>query len=474
MQYEKSIIQKGHVPATIPTKIWLQDLGQKGCLLSAKEMAWLNRYLKEHPNPPTEITKVISHGHLRFTIFIINRNYYAVYDREILGKGSYGTIKIGQNIVTKEWVAIKIQKINKANIEAERKVRKEITYLKKMGQLKNSVTIERKNTNQIYIVQTIIGKGHDLRYYISRAKTRDKIIHFDERLDVAISALKDLKLRFHDKDIIHSDIKPRNMVYDKINRKIQIIDLGDIIDLKKAKKSELFDVKGYKRTGYQFFYEITPKKNSKIDNNCCFFRGYSFGTKAYMCPELYLPYTLFSKKSDIYAMGMTLYYLMATNKIVENQAFPLLIDCYSLITKMCSYDLRVRPTVEQTIRALHKIKEQWIMIKKLRARKEIKTKDGNTLLMKAIVSNNIEAIKLILKNKNLDLNVKNSHNQTALMIAVDKNNIEAVMMLLGDVRTKIRKNRTIFTLVRSQIIRKLLKQRSMLDRKSDPKSNRKS
>ncbi|OHT14527.1 hypothetical protein TRFO_15042 [Tritrichomonas foetus] len=77
-------------------------------------------------------------------------------------------------------------------------------------------------------------------------------------------------------------------------------------------------------------------------------------------------------------------------------------------------------------------------------------RNGYSLLIYACKKNNIEAVKLLLEYKNLDINMQNLSgvntliNNTALHISIIENRVEIVKLLINDIRTNVNKQNTIF------------------------------
>jgi len=481
----------------LPRRIDIKDLGEPGALLSRKEIAWLNNYMREYPNHPSKISMPLSQNNLKYTVIINEKNRYALYkgmNGKALGKGGFGKVKIGQNIDTGEWVSVKIQVFTKKDKSREKEIKRECEFSKEVGLLKDVIETKTKHIKKIYIVQKLIGRGDDLFHHFFYADEKTKISTFDEKLDIAIFALEELKTKFHDKNILHRDVKPDNIVYDKANRKVMLIDFGAVLDLNKVPKRCLHHLTDFKKMGDKFFAKKIQQKNRYIDNNTYYFHKVGFGTDGYMAPEIDdLKEALYSKSSDIYAMGICLYYLITVNKKNEKRAIPYTLQFYNLVAKMCNYDPRTRPTVEQALKVLYQMKRDWKnktkiiktkntisrtktthnknttllsavkegdlnIIKLLLKKNDVNNQDafGNTPLIYATLKNHINVLKLLLNDKRTNLNIKNKKGFTALMVAVHNNNVEAIISLLVDKRIDLEVNQCLFSLIQSKAIKKLI------------------
>jgi len=147
---------------------------------------------------------------------LINNKYIILNE---IGSGSFGTIYKGQNIRTKEPVAIKVESI-----------KNEIKLLK------NESIIYQYLTNTIGIPQVKWFGKDNRNYYMvinllgdSLQKLKDKCLKFslNETLQIGIQILYLLKT-IHNKGLVHRDIKPDNflMGLNPINKQIHLIDFG--------------------------------------------------------------------------------------------------------------------------------------------------------------------------------------------------------------------------------------------------------
>lgn len=138
-----------------------------------------------------------------------------------------------------------------------------------------------------------------------------------------LSAIKEI----HSKKMIHCDIKPENIIFDVIHKNAKIIDFDCLVN----------------------------NKDKEINNIC--------GTKYYISPELRELHDI-DERSDIYSLGVTLYYLFSA---IEPQYFTKHISQYGIpknlcdinnnipseigciISKMIQYDKHDRPSNIQSI-----------------------------------------------------------------------------------------------------------------------------
>lgn len=147
---------------------------------------------------------------------IINNKYILINK---LGEGSFGSIYKGQNIRTKEYVAIKVETIQSANklLKNESII---YNYLNKCNGMPNVRWFGKDETNY-YMVIDLLGQT------IQQLKDTYKTIPLKIVLQIGIKIVNLLNI-IHDKGLIHRDIKPENFLFGLNTKKndIFIIDFG--------------------------------------------------------------------------------------------------------------------------------------------------------------------------------------------------------------------------------------------------------
>jgi serine/threonine protein kinase len=149
---------------------------------------------------------------------LVNKTIFGKYKLlKIIGKGSFGSVFKGKNLITKEQVAIKVEdfKVSGNVLENEAYF---LFYLKNFGipELKSFGVHHRYKM----LVQTLLGENTE--YIISnRHKTNYKDICM-----IAIQLLDRLEY-IHSKYVIHRDLKPENIMVDLETKSIvYLIDFG--------------------------------------------------------------------------------------------------------------------------------------------------------------------------------------------------------------------------------------------------------
>ena len=146
---------------------------------------------------------------------IINKKYEIL---NILGSGTFGSIYKGQNIRTKEYVAIKVESI-KSNLKLLKNESIIYQYLNGCEGIPN-VKWFGKDNNNYYMVINLLGD--------SLQTLKNKLHKFSLILvlKIGIKVISLIKT-IHEKGLVHRDIKPDNFLFG-INRlnDIYLIDFG--------------------------------------------------------------------------------------------------------------------------------------------------------------------------------------------------------------------------------------------------------
>lgn len=206
---------------------------------------------------------------LRYTLKRINGRDYAVF--AILGAGSFGKVKLMQDLDTGEWAALKVQKNNgrefdRSDVKAEYNTLKMME--RKLGTTKRNYSTKNDEIIHYYIVMPL-GKGITLKEFLENPPQH---LQPNDWLLIAYRILEAYKLQIADKNLVHRDIKPENIMIDPLTFEITFIDLG-------------------------FAKAIGTKNRTRC------------GTYQYMPPESGLGGTL-QTPQDIFSLGRVIQYLL--------------------------------------------------------------------------------------------------------------------------------------------------------------------
>lgn len=162
-----------------------------------------------------------------------NNQYIALYKgkgESKIGSGDFGNVKFGQDLITGEWLAIKIPKEPKPlkdmsreeieEMERESKITKEVEILKGTIQRKGKNNVEKIYSIQIYL------RGNSLKEIIEKEiKEKQPILTLPDKLQLISTLVEDLA-KIHAKNIIHGDVHDGNIMYDPVKKEARLLDFG--------------------------------------------------------------------------------------------------------------------------------------------------------------------------------------------------------------------------------------------------------
>ncbi len=240
------------------------------------------RHVEAHGKPFKGVLTSNEIPGLEWDVFITNSGTgYSIYrspnsdEFYKLGQGAFGKVYLAQSIDDGEWVAIKEQNPNNpAELE---EIIHENEMLDRVGEYVDGLE------NNSFMK---LAKGQSLRNFIGK-------MPLPEMLGMMHALSHEMDSVNNNLHVVHRDLKPDNIMYDPVTKKVKVIDFG------LATKHE---------TGQPVI------------------GSYACGTILYMGPEIPKS-NRFSHSSDIYAMGLTMAEFLtkgpgvATNKISPGLAF---------------------------------------------------------------------------------------------------------------------------------------------------------
>lgn len=273
------LIHQSMIPF-IPNQVAPDQIGSNGKLLTDKEI----NSLKLTFNANGRYSKVETG--LSYSIYVQNGSYYAIYlgarhkafgeFGKALGIGTYGKVKLAQNLDTGEWCVLKLQ-------HAESNTADELSALFKSSQLcvdsdGQPVAFDR------LVLSGRVRKNFFLKYaagtelYSLLTFNAD----FSSRfwLEICLQSAKALDA-LHAQGILHRDVKPEHIFYNRLTNQAVLIDFGF---------AKTMDDKGY-------YHDVDY-----------------VGTPGFIAPECRRHYE-YSKKSDIYSLGFSLSELLGLVKL---------------------------------------------------------------------------------------------------------------------------------------------------------------
>lgn len=261
---------------------------------------------------------------------LLNKKYVVIHK---IGKGAFSTVWLCVDIHTQKYYAIKIQNIDDydsglCEIDILKKLK---TTCKQINNLLDSFEYDTGDGVHICMVfELLAGSVYDIMKYGEYSKG----LPVQTAKSITIQLLKAMDFITTKFNLLHTDIKPENMLVVGISNRLQeIIDVCDKNNIIKKNKKNKKNSKGtdYKKLildlekkfneiddKYRNAVELIPKKY--IDNiqvklsdfgNCISLekKTYKIQTRYYRAPEIILEYD-FSEKCDIWSVGCMLYELL--------------------------------------------------------------------------------------------------------------------------------------------------------------------
>lgn len=206
--------------------------------------------------------------------FVLYRGKEYEGGKRQLGEGGYGRVKLAQDYQTNELFAVKIQsQVDDYTLQQEKGI------LASVGVFEG--TLKRDSHDNIpakdYIMQELY-YGEDLQNLIAQNELSE-----NESLQLLTKAAIALN-QYHEKNLIHRDIKLENFIWDKDIDKAHLIDLASVVKVK----------------GDKPFKPEDPSAPNPL-----------VGTPEYLSTEA--QERIYSKKSDVFAFGVMMKKILEEN-----------------------------------------------------------------------------------------------------------------------------------------------------------------
>ncbi len=333
----------------VPPKIDLGDLQDNNKLLTEDQIkAIQSAQLSDGRHKKSELSQKLK-LEIPFDVANVNGQYFAIYKgkkhRKDLGSGTFGTVKLAQDLKTGDWVALKV--IKKSSLNDEYEVQALEDTRQKIGLYERSKHTEEGEKQQTELFMTL---AQGTRLGALGESGRD--IPAIKYMDVFINLLHATQ-ELHKAGIVHRDIKPDNIIFDIVNDEVKLIDFG----LARKMEDCVYASSSYAGTKYYMAPEILP--NRKLTD-----------TKNY-----------YSEKTDLYALAASMgdilgyeidrksntFRLALSEDILDEQgglSRPKILNPFveaqvlALLNQMISVDPKQRPTMDEVIKGFNDIRSQ--------------------------------------------------------------------------------------------------------------------
>lgn len=138
-----------------------------------------------------------------------------------IGKGTFGKVKLGEHLITKEKVAIKILEKDKILDDGDRtRISREIKILRQIRHPNIIQLYEIIETpNKLFLITEFAPNGELFDYIVNKTRLKEKeASKFLQQILCAVEYL-------HSIGIVHRDLKPENLLLDH-NYSIKVVDFG--------------------------------------------------------------------------------------------------------------------------------------------------------------------------------------------------------------------------------------------------------
>lgn len=261
----------------VPPQVKLDDLKSNGALLLENEIEAVIKILNGKPDKKygkKELRTLLGPGYENFKFAVVKdgEQYHAVYKdandklkKGAAGKGSFGVVKWGQNLKTREWTVLKRIKVSLPEAENE------VAMLHKVNQSRGNIVKQ----NERYIIIAEAAPGIPLYDVIKDNKPFSSAAW----LNMVANICQEVSTLHDNFNVLHRDIKPGNFILDPATGKIKAIDFGTTCPKPPNDKIHPKDAKG---------------------------KDVHIGTIAYMAKEAANENPVSSSKTDVYSLGVTI------------------------------------------------------------------------------------------------------------------------------------------------------------------------
>jgi len=333
-----------HKISHVPPIVDCDDLEENRKILSKSDIEKLqNKPLKEGRNKKSSLDT-------DYDISLINGERHAIYKgakhKKSLGKGSFGKVKLVQNLNTREWIVVKIIAFDES--EHDNSVvyyNKEVQLLKEVGQYVASE------------IRTLPGQKYKAEIYMKLAKgisldqliKKNKILTVIEYIEIMISILT-LNDNLLSMDILHLDLKGHNIILDIGRFETKLIDFGLATHTDKNSKEKLA------KAGIGTKVYTAPEvSEGKVPRNVIYNQKSELYSQAITFTRL-LDYSDMDDEGDIYFGHLINHHEPAFRKRVPNKDTRKKLQ--TLINAMGEANPDDRPSIKECMDTFSNIREE--------------------------------------------------------------------------------------------------------------------